>query len=365
MKYIILNTLSVFLLFIMGSCKQNPKSEQAEHKLMLNDSLQQLISIDTVTIRHINTPLNLSGQVSFVQDKVVEVFPLFGGNVVEVHAELGDYVQKGVLLATIRSSEIADYQQQEIEAKTNLDVAKKNFDVATDMASSGLSSEKEVLVAQKELDNAKGQLNKIKEIISIYNISDNSLYSLKSPVSGFVVKKNINREMQLRSDNSSEVFTISGLDEVWVIANVYESDISKIKLNNPAQIKVSAYPNEVWETRIEKIYNILDPESKTMQVRMKLTNPDYKLKPGMYAQIETVNTQLESKQELCIPKNAIIFDNNKQYVVVIKPDREFILKEITVKTISGNYAAISTGLAENERIVNKNGILIYNALSAN
>ena len=170
--------------------------------------------------------------------------------------------------------------------------------------------------------------------------------------------------MQLRSDNDTEVFTISGLDEVWIIANVYESDISKIKLNSPAKIFVSAYPNEFWDTRIEKIYNVLDPESKTMTIRMKLANPDYKLKPGMFAQVQTVNAQLETQQEICINKNAIIFDNDKQHVVVIKPDDEFEVKEITVKTISGDYAAI-IGLAENDRIVNKNALLIYNAVSAN
>jgi len=364
MKYI---THSLLLLFVLSlfSCKQNSKPEQVEHKLVLTDSLQQLISIDTAVMRSISTPLNLSGQITFVQDKVVEVFPLFGGNVVEVHAELGDYVKKGTLLATLRSSEIADFQQQEIEAKTNLEVAQKNFDVAKDMESSGLSSEREVLVAQKELDNAKAQLKKIKEIISIYNISDNSLYSLKSPVSGFVVQKNINREMQIRSDNNTEVFTISGLDEVWVVANVYESDINKVKLGNPVQIKVSAYPDEVWNTKIEKIYNVLDPESKTMTIRMKLANLDYKLKPGMFAQIQTVNNQLEAKQEICISKNTIIFDNNSQYVVALNPDNEFNVKEITVKTISGNYAAISVGLSKNEQVVNKNALLIYNAVSAN
>ena len=364
MKYI---PHSLLLLFVFASlsCKQNTRPEQPEHGLILTDSLRQLISIDTAAMRSISTPLNLSGQITFVQDKVVEVFPLFGGNVVEVHADLGDYVQKGALLATIRSSEVADFQQQEVEAMTSLEVAQKNVDVATDMASSGLSSQKEVLIAQKELDNAKAHLKKIREIISIYNISDNSLYSLKSPVSGFVVKKNINREMQFRSDNNTEIFTISGLDEVWVIANVYESDISKIKLNNPAQVKVSAYPDELWSARIEKIYNVLDPESKTMTIQLKLANPDYRLKPGMFTQVQTVNAQLEARQEICISKSAVIFDNNKQYVVAIKADNEFEVKEITTKTVSGNYAVVSTGLAEGEQIVNKNALLIYNAVSAN
>ena len=359
---------SIFILFltiVLFSCKGKTQEETVIPKITLTDNWKGLISIDTAIIRDISTSIQLSGQITFAQDKVVEVFPLFGGNVTEVYVELGDYVEKGALLATIRSSEVADYQQQEIEVKANLEVAQKNLDIALDMSQSGLSSQKEVLVAQKELDNAQAQFRKIKEILSIYNISDNSTYSLKSPVSGFVVQKNINREMQLRSDNNTDVFTISGLDEVWVIAHVYESDIAKVQLNNPAQIRVTALPDEVWDTRIEKVYNILDPENKTMTVRMKLANPGYKLKPGMFAQVQTVNSLLKAQNKLCIDKNAVVFDNDRNYVVVITPDNEFEVREIVVHTISDQYAAISSGLRENERIVNKNALLIYNAVLAN
>ncbi|MDD2191017.1 MAG: efflux RND transporter periplasmic adaptor subunit [Bacteroidales bacterium] len=365
MKYIVSNSLLLVFTILLFSCKQNVKSEKIEQQLILTDSLQNLISVDTAIMRYITTPLNLSGQVAFVEDKMVEIFPLFGGNVVEIYAELGSYVKKGSPLATIRSSEVADFQQQEIEAQANLEIAEKDLDVANDMAKSGLSSRKEILFAQKKLDNARAQLKKIKEIISIYNISGNSLYSLKSPVSGFVVKKNITREMQLRSDNNHNVFTISGLDEVWIIANVYESDISKIKLNNPAQVKISAFPKKIWNTKIEKIYNILDPESKTMMVRMKLSNHDYKLKPGMFAQVQTTNSQLKAEREVSINKNALIFNNNNQYVVIIKPDNTFEVKEIKVKTITGDYAAIMSGLNENDRVVNENALLIFNAITAN
>lgn len=366
MKYRISSYLLIAFALILFSCnKNNISEEKIETEIILNDSILEFISIDTAIIRSISTPIKLSGEVSFIKDKIVEVFSLFGGNVVEVHAELGDYVKKGSPLATIRSSEIADFQQEEIEAKTNLEIANKNFEIIKGMANSGLSSEKDLLFAQKELDNAKAKLRKIKEIISIYNIYDNSLYSLKSPISGFVVEKNITREMQLRSDNNLELFTISDLDEVWIIANVYESDISKIGLNNPAIITISAFPNMVFESKIEKIYNILNSESKTMTIRIKLPNPNYKLKPGMFAQVETINNELKSQKEVSIDKNALIFDNDKQYVVKIRTDNKFEIQEVKIKTTTSKYAAISSGLEENDKIINKNAILIFNAISDN
>lgn len=352
-----------FLMLLLSSCNKAMEPPLAKSRLILSDSLLEVLSIDTVRSIHFEQVHNLSGKITFAEERVVEIFPMFGGNVVEVRAELGDFVDKGSILAVLRSSEVADYQQQEMEADSKLQIAQKNFDVAIDMSSSGLMSEKDVLIAQKELENAQSQLTKIKEIISIYNISGNSQYAIKSPVSGFVVKKNINREMQLRSDNNMEIFTISGLDEVWVLANIYERDINKIKINDGAEIIVSAYPDMVWKASIDKIYNILDPQSKTMTMRIKLANPDFILKPGMFARVKTTSRQPFSHKEICVDEHALIFDDNKHHIVVVKDDKGFEIRVVEVSAIVNGMAAISSGVNENELIVNRNSLLIYNEMN--
>ena len=85
----------------------------------------------------------------------------------------------------------------------------------------------------------------------------------------------------------------------------------------------------------------------------------------MFAQVQTTNSQLKAEREVSINKNALIFNNNNQYVVIIKPDNTFEVKEIKVKTITGDYAAIMSGLNENDRVVNENALLIFNAITAN
>ena len=151
-----------------------------------------------------------------------------------------------------------------------------------DMFDSGLASDKDVLQARQELINAEAEEDRIKEIFSINNFSGRSFYEVKSPVSGFIVEKRVSRNMQLRPDQGEEIFTVSGLEHVWVMADVYESDISKVAEGASVHITTLAYPGKVFSGNIDKVYHMLNTESKTMNVRVKLCNEDYLLKPGMF-----------------------------------------------------------------------------------
>jgi len=205
--------ITPLLIILFCSCKHN-HSEVASDQFILTDKLKEVITIEKVELHSITNYLSLNGKVTFETENIVEIFPMFGGNVTEVRAELGDYVKKGDILAVIRSSEIANFQQEEKEAHSNIRVAQRNYDMIKDMSESGLASEKDLIEAEAELENAKAQLNKLKEVFSIYGIRDNSEYVIKAPISGFIVEKNISREMQLREDFDKEIFTISKLDDI-------------------------------------------------------------------------------------------------------------------------------------------------------
>ncbi len=354
----ILLTVSAMSLF---SCRQVQQTDSKDDRMLLTDSLARKVSVDTVKMENVSSLLNLSGKVTFDQENVVEIFPMFGGNVTDVYVELGDFVRKGELLAAIKSSEVADYEKQQKEAESKLFIAQKNLDVANDMNQSGLMSQRDILVAEQELKNAKAESKKINEVFSIYNIGNNSQYTIKSPVSGFVVQKNINREMQLRSDNSTEIFIISGLSDVWILANVYESDISKVKAGNQVYITTPAYPDRTFNGSIDKVYNILDEESKTMSVRIKLKNDDYLLKPGMFARVK-VTCGSETSLAPCVSQHALIFDSGKNYVVVVGKDKELAIREVSIKEQFDNRIAIAEGLQPGERVIGNNSLLIYSAL---
>ncbi len=353
----------VALSFTFSCSPKKEEEKNAENPpVMLDENLQQVVSIDTVKIDHVLNVLNLSGKVTVDQENVVEIFPMFGGNVTDVRVELGDYVKKGDVLTIIKSSEVADYDKQKKEAESKMLIAQKNLEVANSMNQSGLMSQRDILVAEKELENAKADWKKINEVFSIYNIGDNSQYTVKSPVSGFVVEKNINREMQIRSDNNTEIFTISGLEDVWVLANVYESDISKVSAGNKVHITTPAYPDMTFDGTIDKVYNMLDSENKTMTVRIKLHNEKYLLKPGMFVSVNVVYSS-NIGDAPCIDEQALIFENGKQFVIVTDATHQLSLKEVEVLARFDGKAALRSGLKDGEHVIVKNALLVYNVLS--
>ena len=132
------------------------------------DSLMLNITLDTVKTESVMGDLKLSGKISFNEDNVVKVFPQVSGHVGDVKVSLGDFVQKGQLLATIRSSDMANYYNEYKSAQSELDVAKKNMDVTADMRNSGVSSEKDYLTAQSEYRKALAEYNKVKEVLKIH-----------------------------------------------------------------------------------------------------------------------------------------------------------------------------------------------------
>lgn len=213
----------ILLVPLVCSCgKQATTSVDTREPLLLNDSLQEIITLDTVRDTPLTNELLLNGRVSFNPERVAHVYPIFGGNVTSIHAEVGDYVGKGDVLAVIRSGEIADIDKQRKEAEHQLAIANRNLEATQDMARSGMASDRDFLQAQQEQADAEAETKRIQEMYSIYNITAPSTYVVKAPVSGFIIDKNINRDMQIRSDQGEEMFTISGLDDVWVMADVYE-----------------------------------------------------------------------------------------------------------------------------------------------
>ena len=133
----------ILLVPLVCSCgKQATTSVDTREPLLLNDSLQEIITLDTVRDTPLTNELLLNGRVSFNPERVAHVYPIFGGNVTSIHAEVGDYVGKGDVLAVIRSGEIADIDKQRKEAEHQLAIANRNLEATQDMARSGMASDK-------------------------------------------------------------------------------------------------------------------------------------------------------------------------------------------------------------------------------
>jgi len=190
----------------------------------------------------------------------------------------------------------------------------------------------------------------------------NGEYFLKSPIDGFVVDRQVNNQMMIRSDNAMALFTISDLKNVWVMANVYESNISLVKMGDSVNITTLSYPGRIFRGKIDKIMNVLDPANKVMKLRIVLNNPGYLLKPEMFANV-LVNTT-ENKKMITIPSRALIFDHSQYYVLVYKSPSDITIRPVQVLNTVGDKTFISEGLTEGERLIGTEALLIYQELNS-
>jgi cobalt-zinc-cadmium efflux system membrane fusion protein len=354
-----------FIIFLSGiySCNQNNIKTDSKQTYIPPDSLLNKLEIGEVTNSNVMKAIKLTGKVSFNEENVVKVFPLVSGIAQDVRVALGDYVQKGQSLAVIRSSEMAGYSTDLITAEENLKVAKKTMDQMEDMYKSGLASSKDYLAAQSAYEQAKASLQKAQRILQLNGGSTTGVFTAKAPISGFIVEKFVTNNMAIRPDNSSNLFTISDLKNVWIVANVYESNIPYIKTGDSVQVTTISYPDKIFHGKVDKIMNVLDPTNKVMKVRIVLSNPEYLLKPEMFASV-TVLTKTDGNKMLSIPSSALIFDNSQYYVLIYKSKTDISIRPVVVSNTAGDKTYIQTGVQEGEKVIATDALLIYEQLNS-
>ncbi|MFC3809230.1 efflux RND transporter periplasmic adaptor subunit [Lacihabitans lacunae] len=349
------------LLYLTAACKTEKKEETVQETFVLSDKMLASTKTDLAKELPLKNELNFYGKITADNNKMIEIFPIVGGNVTKVYVELGDYVKKGQLLATIRSTEVAGFEKDLDDAKNDLLVAKNSLKVAQELYEGKLSPERDVVEAKSHFDKAQSQLHRIQETYKIYNIKGGATFEVRSPLSGFIIQKNINADMLLRSDKSDNIFDIAEIDDVWAIANVNESDINQVKLGIDAAVSTLSYPDKKFYGRVDKIFNIIDPETKAMKVRIKLSNKDFLLKPEMRATIKL--SYNENTSMISVPSQAVIFDKSKSYVMIFKDRNNIETRQVEVFRQVGDVTYITSGLAIGEKVITENQLLIYDALN--
>jgi cobalt-zinc-cadmium efflux system membrane fusion protein len=268
-------------------------------------------------------------------------------------------VSKGQTLAIMRSAEMAGYNKDYVSAAADLRSAKRAYESEQEMYKSGLASQKDMEDAQSDYEKAQAESKRVAAVMQI-NIGGGGGYEIKAPISGFVIEKNVNNSTQVRADNSENLFTIADLSSVYVLINVYESDISSVKVGDNVKITTLSYPDKVFNGKVDKIDNMLDPDTKVIHARVKIDNPGNLLKPDMFASIRIKATSGETLP--VINTGTIVFDNDKNYVLVVDGKAHVSIKEITIAKKVENRAYISNGVKPGDLIVASRQVYLYESL---
>lgn len=351
----------IFVSFLLLAGCDRKTENNKEDSFVLSELMMQQCEFFNVKLEDVRTEVRFFGKLEADNNKTAQVFSVVGGVVNSINVSLGDYVRQGDILAEIQSTEIAHFQKQKLDALNDLAVADKNLQVAHDLFAGKLTSEKDLISAEREFEKAKAEVSRINDVYSIYNINNSSVFSLRAPISGFVISKKININELLLSGDSDPLFSIANTDEIHAVAYVNESSISIIREGLDVEISTIAFPETIYKGKIEKIYNVLDPATRSIRFRVRLKNEDFRLKPEMNCTVGV--SYLLNRKLISVPSGALIFDKNKFWVMVFKNTSNIETRQVEIFEKTKDSVFILHGLNEGETIISVNGLLVYDAIN--
>jgi cobalt-zinc-cadmium efflux system membrane fusion protein len=356
------HTTFIIGIIALAGCTQKPVVKEADKKFVLSDTMAKMIALDSVRTANIDDALVLSGEVSFNENNVIKLYPHSSGQVIESKVTLGDQVTKGQVLAVIRSADVAGNYADLSGADADVNIAQRQLENAESLYKNGIASEKDYTEAKQNLLKAKAAHEKIQSLLSINgtNSRPGGVYTITAPISGYIVEKKINAGSFIRPDMGDNLFTISDLKNIWVWANVFETDIPNVRQGSAVEVTTLAYPGKIFKGKIDQISEVLDPTNKAMRVRISLENNDLLLKPEMFAKVLVSHVQAQTA--ICIPTQALVSQNGKDFVVVYKDSSNMKVAEVNILKTLGDKTYLHTGVTPGQLLVTRNQLLLFQQL---
>jgi cobalt-zinc-cadmium efflux system membrane fusion protein len=336
-RLVVLSSL-LGLLLLSAACSDSTKAAPTKTEVTLDPNVYtvdhpEVFKIAKVENRDLPTILNANGTINPDVNRTIHVTSQGSGRVVDLRVKLGDFVNKGQVLLSIYSSDLAgafsDYQK----AMADQSLAKKALDRAQLLYSKGAFAQKDLEAAQDGEVKAEVDVQNTEQRVHLLGgdpAHPQSVIELRAPVSGTIVEQNVSGFEGVKSlDNSPNLFTIADLSQVWVVCDVYENDLGQVHTGDPAEIRVNAYPGKVYKGTVTDISRVLDPNLRSAKVRIVLPNGDGALRPNMYA-VATFRSR-QARSRLVVPGTAIMRLQDKDWVFRQEDAHRFRKMEVHVQ----------------------------------
>ncbi|MBZ5564331.1 MAG: efflux RND transporter periplasmic adaptor subunit [Acidobacteriia bacterium] len=308
----------------------------------------------TVEQRHAVSELRVTGVVAPDVARSVPVLSLAGGRATAVYSKLGDDVKKGQVLMLINSPDVAQTFSDYQKAQADEVLAQKELTRSQELYAKGA-------IAQRDLDAAQDAARKTQlDVIAAAdraralggNLSDPSpIVAVGAPISGTIVEQNVTSGTGVRSlDNSPNLFTVADLSRVWVLCDVYENDLPRVRLGDLAEVRLDAYPGKVFRARVGNISRVLDPATRTAKVRLELSNPGGLMRVGMFVTATFRAQEVDSVP--AVPATAVLRLHDQDWVFV--PEGGNVFRRIAVQTgpvLKDHWQEVLSGLAPGQQVV--------------
>lgn len=340
-----------------------PRAAEAPTTVTLSADLLKRAGVRTETVRggSATSAWRAPGNVEADAYRQTIVTPIAGGRVTAVMAELGQNVTEGQTLVEIYSPELAEAERGYLTARADLDLANQRRLRAEKLGAIGAVSQQEVddtrAEYRRQTNTVEGERAKLRllglapeTITALASSADiAAVIHVPAPSAGVVIKRAVNRGQNV--DATMELLTIADLSTVWVIADVYERDMARVRIGSTATVTSAALPGESWTGRVAYLDPQVAADTRTLKARIEVANPKRALKPGMLMDVAMSN--VSAAETVVMPRTAAQQIGGR--TVVFIPDAgkagTFEAREVQLGAIAGDSVEVRDGVSAGDTVV--------------
>lgn len=332
------------------------------------DEQMKHVQIVTVVPQSFPVVLRLPGSVAYNAFKTTPVITQVSGPVTQVLVFPGQTVRAGQPMLYVSSPDFAQLRSTYLKAHDAYLLAQSNLERDQDLYAHHAVAQADLLQAQSARNQAMADLQASEQALQVLGIRDpsqlgaapaTSRVQVLAPIAGDVVERMV-QPGQVVQAGATQVFTISDMSTVWVLASVYQNDLSYIHLGDRVTIETNAFPT-TFHGKISYVAPSLDPNTRTLQVRIVTNNPHGMLKKDMYV---TAIVQAGITKALTVPDDAVLRnDVNEPFVYVLSGTNQFSQRMVTIGRSEGGETQVLSGLKEGDKVAGNGSLFLQFARS--
>jgi len=314
----------------------------------------QVVTIEPTTMKR---TLRLTGTVAYNAFNTTPVISQVGGPVSRILVVPGDHVTAGQPMLEVSSPDYSQLLNAYLKAADSYRLSDKNYKRAQDLYQHHAIAERDLEQAESDRNQAQADLNAAEQGMKILGIKNPSALAtapssaqipVLAPISGEVVERLV-APGQVVQAGQTQAFTISNLHTVWVLANVYQADIANVRNGDDVVVQTDAYPGS-FHGRISYVSPAVDPNTRTLQARIIVDNPDEKLKRDMYCTVTVAAGSLA--HAVAVPNASVLRDDNNQpFIYVATGANQFGRRDVELGDSQDDKVQIRKGVSIGERVV--------------
>jgi membrane fusion protein, heavy metal efflux system len=316
------------------------------------------IKVLTAVQELFSAPIEATAAIELNGDRVAKISARTSGRLVKIASSQGDAVTTGQALAWFDSPELGQAWAEYAKAKGRAELARKNRQREESLFEKKISPEKDVIRARQELAEAEADLAFANERFHLLGIevehyenkqagNQHPLIAVTSPINGSVIERTATQGEVVNPDKT--LFTVADLSKLWVIIDIYEKDLGRVKPGTAVKVSTTAYAEKTFRGIISYIGEVMDEKTRTVKARVVVENANRLLKPGMFATV-MIEAGGGTERIIAVPEEAVFLDGSKNYVFIQTAPDKFEMREIAVGRTMGKRLEVIRGLKKGDPV---------------